>query len=236
MISVLFLVNNLSATSITCPPRGLVTTRIFTVYNKCNVYSYVCWAVFDFVLRYLIHQVVFHYRTSLCDGTVLDDSRTMGGRSKPMELILGKKFKLAVWERVVITMKEGEMAEFTCDTKVGQTARGWVDILLWMFVGYLKCWLFSFLPICVSPLSTQHCTLSCLSRWETSVLVRTHWKARGTAAASPRSTHTTPWGTRSWTIFRPIHSLLCSQLSCWRWGSREPRWIWLVVFYWFAVL
>ncbi|KAF7217857.1 AH receptor-interacting protein [Nothobranchius furzeri] len=62
-------------------------------------------------------KVVFHYRTSLCDGTVLDDSRTMGGHSKPMELILGKKFKLAVWERVLITMKEGEIAEFTCDTR-----------------------------------------------------------------------------------------------------------------------
>ncbi|CDQ65735.1 unnamed protein product [Oncorhynchus mykiss] len=33
-------------------------------------------------------KVIFHYRSSLCDGTVLDDSRTIGGRSKPMELIL----------------------------------------------------------------------------------------------------------------------------------------------------
>ncbi|KAM8773415.1 AH receptor-interacting protein [Acanthopagrus latus] len=62
-------------------------------------------------------KVVFHYRTSLCDGTVLDDSRTMGGHGKPMELILGKKFKLPVWERVVITMRRGEVSEFTCDTK-----------------------------------------------------------------------------------------------------------------------
>uniref|UniRef100_A0A8C2HM25 peptidylprolyl isomerase n=1 Tax=Cyprinus carpio TaxID=7962 RepID=A0A8C2HM25_CYPCA len=62
-------------------------------------------------------KVKFHYRTSLCDGTVLDDSRTMGGRSKPMELILGKKFKLPVWEQVVTTMREGEIADFTCDVK-----------------------------------------------------------------------------------------------------------------------
>ncbi|KAK5866114.1 hypothetical protein PBY51_020329 [Eleginops maclovinus] len=62
-------------------------------------------------------KVVFHYRTSLCDGTVLDDSRTMGGRDKPMELILGKKFKLAAWERVLITMRQGEVAEFTCENK-----------------------------------------------------------------------------------------------------------------------
>lgn len=65
-------------------------------------------------------QVIFHYRTSLCDGTVLDDSRTMGGHCKPMELILGKKFKLAVWERLVITMRKGEIAEFTCEIKVGE--------------------------------------------------------------------------------------------------------------------
>ncbi|XP_061840400.1 AH receptor-interacting protein isoform X2 [Nerophis lumbriciformis] len=62
-------------------------------------------------------KVVFHYRTSLCDGTVLDDSKSMGCCSKPMELILGKKFKLAVWERVLVTMRQGEMADFTCDTK-----------------------------------------------------------------------------------------------------------------------
>ncbi|XP_060729214.1 AH receptor-interacting protein [Tachysurus vachellii] len=62
-------------------------------------------------------KVTFHYRSSLCDGTVLDDSRTMGGKSKPMELILGKKFKLPVWECVVSTMRVGEISEFTCDVK-----------------------------------------------------------------------------------------------------------------------
>ncbi|XP_017538767.1 AH receptor-interacting protein isoform X2 [Pygocentrus nattereri] len=63
-------------------------------------------------------KVIFHYRTNLCDGTVLDDSRMMGGKSKPMELILGKKFKLPVWERVIATMRPGEVADFTCDIKV----------------------------------------------------------------------------------------------------------------------
>ncbi|KAM6971972.1 AH receptor-interacting protein [Aplochiton taeniatus] len=62
-------------------------------------------------------KVVFHYRSSLCDGTVLDDSRNMGGCSKPMELILGKKFKLAVWEKLVSGMRQEEIADFTCDTK-----------------------------------------------------------------------------------------------------------------------
>lgn len=93
---------------------------------------YLVHAVVTVIYVYLVHavvivichahcvpdKVVFHYRTSRCDGKVLDDSRKMGNHSKPMELILGKKFKLAVWERVVITMRPGEVSEFTCDTKV----------------------------------------------------------------------------------------------------------------------
>lgn len=70
------------------------------------------------MIFFVSQKVKFHYRTSLCDGTMLDDSRTMGGHCKPMELILGKKFKLPVWEQVVTTMREGEVAEFTCDVKV----------------------------------------------------------------------------------------------------------------------
>lgn len=49
---------------------------------------------------------------------MLDDSRTEECQNKPMELIMGKKFKLPVWERIVMTMREGEIAEFTCDVKV----------------------------------------------------------------------------------------------------------------------
>ncbi|XP_074854259.1 AH receptor-interacting protein isoform X1 [Carettochelys insculpta] len=61
-------------------------------------------------------KATFHYRTMLADGEhrVLDDSRACG---KPMELIVGKKFKLPVWETIVSTMREGEQAEFLCDTK-----------------------------------------------------------------------------------------------------------------------
>ncbi|KAM9326646.1 AH receptor-interacting protein [Gastrophryne carolinensis] len=33
-----------------------------------------------------------------------------------MELIIGKKFKLPVWETVIRSMREGEVAEFLCDT------------------------------------------------------------------------------------------------------------------------
>ncbi|XP_077107266.1 AH receptor-interacting protein [Ranitomeya variabilis] len=60
-------------------------------------------------------KATFHYRTLLCDDkrTQLDDSST---REKPMELIIGKKFKLPVWETIICSMKEGEVAEFLCDT------------------------------------------------------------------------------------------------------------------------
>lgn len=86
---------------------------------------------------------------------MLDDSRTMGGRSKPMELILGKKFKLAVWERLVITMREGEVAEFTCDTKVGK-------LVILELIG-LTVRSSSGLIVSVSFLSTQHFIRLCPS-------------------------------------------------------------------------
>uniref|UniRef100_A0A5F8GIV5 peptidylprolyl isomerase n=1 Tax=Monodelphis domestica TaxID=13616 RepID=A0A5F8GIV5_MONDO len=58
-------------------------------------------------------KATFHFRTLRSDeeGAVLDDSRHRG---KPMELILGKKFKLPVWETIVSTMRPGEVAEFLC--------------------------------------------------------------------------------------------------------------------------
>uniref|UniRef100_A0A6J0TGX7 peptidylprolyl isomerase n=1 Tax=Pogona vitticeps TaxID=103695 RepID=A0A6J0TGX7_9SAUR len=61
-------------------------------------------------------KATFHYRTFLYnpEQQVLDDSHTRG---KPMELIIGKKFKLPVWETILQTMREGEIAEFLCDTK-----------------------------------------------------------------------------------------------------------------------
>ncbi|XP_036272568.1 AH receptor-interacting protein isoform X2 [Pipistrellus kuhlii] len=61
-------------------------------------------------------KATFHYRTLRRgeEGAVLDDSRARG---KPMELIIGKKFKLPVWETIVSTMREGEIAQFHCDVK-----------------------------------------------------------------------------------------------------------------------
>ncbi|XP_050081826.1 AH receptor-interacting protein [Anopheles aquasalis] len=57
-------------------------------------------------------KVTFHFQTRKCDGTLIDDSRT---RQKPMELVLGKKFKLEVWEAIVQQMALGEVARFRCD-------------------------------------------------------------------------------------------------------------------------
>jgi AH receptor-interacting protein len=63
-------------------------------------------------------KMTFHFRTICPDETgrneetVMDDSRTMG--CGPFELICGRKFKMAVWEKIVQTMKIGEVARFTC--------------------------------------------------------------------------------------------------------------------------
>ncbi|XP_014206075.1 AH receptor-interacting protein [Copidosoma floridanum] len=59
-------------------------------------------------------KVIFHFKTTKCDSdkTVIDDSKKMG---KPMELVLGKQFKLEVWEAIVQKMSVNEVATFTVD-------------------------------------------------------------------------------------------------------------------------
>ncbi|XP_054258764.1 AH receptor-interacting protein-like [Macrosteles quadrilineatus] len=59
-------------------------------------------------------KVYFHFQTKLCDQdeTLIDDSHKLG---KPMELVLGKKFKLEVWETIVQAMAVGEIAKFSVD-------------------------------------------------------------------------------------------------------------------------
>ena len=65
----------------------------------------------------MIQQVVFHFKTTKCDNerTVIDDSRTM---AKPMELVLGKQFKLEIWEAMVQKMAINEIAKFKVDKSV----------------------------------------------------------------------------------------------------------------------
>lgn len=58
-------------------------------------------------------KVFFHYKSIIQeDGTVLDDSKKLI-KDKPMELIIGKKFKLEVWERALKTMWLNEVAKFS---------------------------------------------------------------------------------------------------------------------------
>jgi len=62
--------------------------------------------------------VTFHYRCSTWKDpdTVIDDTRTM---TNPMELLLGKKFKVEIFEAMIKTMVVGEVAEFQVPTPVG---------------------------------------------------------------------------------------------------------------------
>lgn len=59
-------------------------------------------------------KIYFHFKTILSsdENTILDDSKKMNV-DKPMELIVGKKFKLEIWERALKTMWLGETARFS---------------------------------------------------------------------------------------------------------------------------
>ncbi len=73
---------------------------------------------------------MFHFRTIhpphdvtelspsvLPEGSkVIDDSRTMG--TGPFELLIGREFKLCVWEELVRSMRVGEVARFLCPFEV----------------------------------------------------------------------------------------------------------------------
>ncbi|NXA45837.1 AIPL1 protein, partial [Nothocercus julius] len=59
-------------------------------------------------------KITFHFQTLKDDfeRTVIDDSREAG---MPMEIIVGKMFKLEIWETLLSSMRAGEVAEFWCD-------------------------------------------------------------------------------------------------------------------------
>ncbi|KAG5668427.1 hypothetical protein PVAND_016367 [Polypedilum vanderplanki] len=64
-------------------------------------------------------KVKFHYETKRADNQkIIDDSRKPN--HKPMELVLGKKFKLEVWEVIVQKMSLNEVARFTVDKSLVQ--------------------------------------------------------------------------------------------------------------------
>ncbi|XP_076044663.1 AH receptor-interacting protein isoform X2 [Oratosquilla oratoria] len=59
-------------------------------------------------------EIQFHYKCETCaeDPLILDDSRVWG---QPVDLLLGKQFKLEVWEACIQTMLVNEIAEFVVD-------------------------------------------------------------------------------------------------------------------------
>ena len=63
-------------------------------------------------------KVYFHYKTIIQEnGTVLDDSKMLN-EAKPMELIIGKKFKLEAWEKALKTMWLNEVSKFSVTKKI----------------------------------------------------------------------------------------------------------------------
>ncbi|TSQ81072.1 Transcription initiation factor TFIID subunit 7 [Bagarius yarrelli] len=82
---------------------------------------------FQALLNDFIHQeeremekLVFHFRTLLdnFERTVVDDSRKT---KQPVEIFVGKMFKMEVWEVLLTSMRVGEVAEFWCDAIVGES-------------------------------------------------------------------------------------------------------------------
>lgn len=65
-------------------------------------------------------QITFHFQTLKDDfeRTVIDDSRNSG---VPMEIVVGKMFKIEVWETLLTSMRINEVAEFWCDAVVSVT-------------------------------------------------------------------------------------------------------------------
>ncbi|CDQ70058.1 unnamed protein product [Oncorhynchus mykiss] len=61
-------------------------------------------------------KLVFHFQTLLdnFERTVIDDSRKAKAKV-PMEIFVGKMFKMEVWETLLTSMRIGEVAEFWCD-------------------------------------------------------------------------------------------------------------------------
>lgn len=64
---------------------------------------------------------MFHFRTYRVgeDGhstELVDDTREMG--NGPFELIIGRSFKLRIWEELIRGMLVNEVARFTCEPEV----------------------------------------------------------------------------------------------------------------------
>ena len=109
------------------------TPRLICKYYAKNIFSDKYITVCSYSRARVLTQVtprvqaVLHFRTfklqqdgSLEKGdleeSVIDDTRTMA--TGPFELLIGREFKLSVWEEMVKTMRVGEIARFICPFEV----------------------------------------------------------------------------------------------------------------------
>ena len=81
--------------------------------------TYRLW-FFIFIKNLFVSQVKFHFTTHIVnkesgEHKEIDDSRKF---KQPVEILIGKKFKLEVWESIIQTMAIGEVAEFHVDKLV----------------------------------------------------------------------------------------------------------------------
>lgn len=77
-------------------------------------------------------QATFHFKTFKADEekTQIDCSGHLG---QPFELLIGKKFKLEVWEELIKTMREKEVSRFSCHKSVRFK---FIRCLTWALLGY----------------------------------------------------------------------------------------------------
>ena len=72
--------------------------------------------------------MIFHFRTYRVGGDganteLLDDTREIG--NGPFELIIGRSFKLKIWEELIRGMLLNEVAKFTCEPEVSYLPAGY---------------------------------------------------------------------------------------------------------------
>ena len=87
----------------------VISINIFKIISTLSIFN-------SCILQWL--KIYFHFKTIVNeDGRVLDDSKQIN-KNKAMELILGKKFKLPIWEKALKTMWVNEVAKFSVDKEV----------------------------------------------------------------------------------------------------------------------
>ena len=87
-------------------------------YKLVEEYRFISYRVIVALNSFFVKlQATFHFKTFKNDEdkTEIDSSRDLG---QPFELLIGRKFKLEVWEELVKTMRVNEVARFTCDKSV----------------------------------------------------------------------------------------------------------------------